>query len=104
MSSHVMHGGRRMDSYARELAEKATRERWRLEAELEQLFVDREMIIQQMEDLELRLRHEIRELSPRAIGAKLGIGKPAALAIERDLELSNLPEYRHVIPTREGAA
>lgn len=73
-----------------DLTIKAIRERWRLEAELELLAIDRDRLLGALDDLEHRLRHEIAELSDSQLAKKLDQPKARILAIRRGLELAGL--------------
>lgn len=88
MSKIVTRAGCRVDVWCDQIARKAVRERWRLQAELELLAIDRDRILGALDDLEARIRAEIAELSNRRIASKLGISHAAMRAIERDVELS----------------
>ena len=92
MSNTVTRTGSRIDQWRDELARRAVRERWRLQGELEQLFIDRDRLIGALDDLEARLRAEIAELSNRQIANKLGISLASMHAIELDVELSGVQE------------
>jgi len=92
MSNTVTRAGSRIYQDIDRIAHNAIRERWRLQAELELLAIDRDRLIGALDDLESRLRAEIAELSNRNIANKLGISVASMRAIERDVELGGLQE------------